>query len=406
MFFRFISYLISLGKAASLFDEKNPDWVPNQKMGYTDNRQQKKSRVRNKKRVLSPAISSETESDDDEEMESESAAHKEPTTPSILWKTKCEELMKENLMLEKKLKETNICLENFRGDNTKTAFFFGLATFTIMDALYSELEPFLPFSRQLTKFQVFFITLNRLRLSTSFTSFAYQFNVTQQTIFKYFHQCMFILHSKLRSLVHWVNREDLQLAMPKSFKRYFGNKVTVIVDCFEIMIETSSQKQAICQTWSNYKHAQTAKFLIGISAFGQIMYISDGYGGRASGKDITMDCGFLSYLEEGDVVLADRDFLIRDDVIETGADRVMPAFIKGKNQLHPLDVESKRKIANLRVHVERVIEQLRIRFKILALRKFPISTLIKTQDESDVSVIDQILVVCCALVNLNPGIVD
>lgn len=180
--------------------------------------------------------------------------------------------------------------------------------------------------------------------------------------------------------------------------------MTVIVDCFEIVIQTSSQKQAACQTWSHYKHAQTGKFLIGISPTGFIMFVYSGFVGRASDKTVTNDSGFLSYLQKGDVVMADRGFLIRDEINKAGAELKMPIFTKGKDKLHPLEIEHTRKVANVRIHVERVIGQLRLKYKILDVRKFPLSEI--AQNVNEYSVMDQIVFVSCALVNLCTPIVS
>ena len=40
------------------------------------------------------------------------------------------------------------------------------------------------------------------------------------------------------------------------------------------------------ETYSNYKGHNTAKYLVGISPHGQIMFVSRSYGGRASDKYI------------------------------------------------------------------------------------------------------------------------
>lgn len=50
-------------------------------------------------------------------------------------------------------------------------------------------------------------------------------------------------------------------------------------------------------------------------------------------------------------VMADRGFLIKEELICRGASLVIPAFTKGKNQLKGTEVISSRKIANLRIHV-------------------------------------------------------
>ena len=65
-------------------------------------------------------------------------------------------------------------------------------------------------------------------------------------------------------------------------------------------------------------------------------------------KYITEDCGYLSKLQAGDVVLADRGFNVEDSVAYRGATLNIPAFTKGKSQLSPGDVESTRRLANVR----------------------------------------------------------
>ena len=61
-------------------------------------------------------------------------------------------------------------------------------------------------------------------------------------------------------------------------------------------------------TWSQYKHYNTAKYLICISPQGVITFISKGWGGCTSDKYITEHSGFLRYLKHGDVILVNRGF--------------------------------------------------------------------------------------------------
>lgn len=149
-----------------------------------------------------------------------------------------------------------------------------------------------------------------MRLNLTFRYIAYKFDASPQTISKYFHEGLFVMYSKLTSLVYFPSREDIKKTMPIAFKERFGDQITVIVDCFELFIEKSSNPKALAQTFSFYKHHNTLKFLIGITPQGMICFISVGYGGRASDKFVTETCGFLDKLEVGDVVMADRGFLI------------------------------------------------------------------------------------------------
>ena len=70
--------------------------------------------------------------------------------------------------------------------------------------------------------------------------------------------------------------------MPQCFQYSFGKKVTVIIDCFEVFIDRPTNLMARAQTFSNYKHHNTAKILIGITPQRTISLVSEAWGGRTS----------------------------------------------------------------------------------------------------------------------------
>ena len=86
------------------------------------------------------------------------------------------------------------------------------------------------------------------------------------------------MSERLDFLIKWPDRENLRKTMPLVFKQNFGNKVAVIIDCFEVFIDRSSSLIARAMTWSNYKHHNTVKFLIGITPQGVISFISKAWG--------------------------------------------------------------------------------------------------------------------------------
>ena len=134
-----------------------------------------------------------------------------------------------------------------------------------------------------------------------------------------------------------------------------------------------------------------------------ISYISRAsWGGRASDKFITENCGILNNLLPGDHVLADRGFDIEDSVGFYCAQVKLPAFTKGKAQLSAADVEKSRKLAAMRIHVERVISLLRNKYSILQT-SLPVDCLMKVSNAY--CTIDKIVTVCCALCNLCPTVV-
>ena len=78
------------------------------------------------------------------------------------------------------------------------------------------------------------------------------------------------------------------------FRRSYG-KCVVIIDSFEVFMERPTNLKARDQAWSNYKHHNTAKFLIGIAPQGVITFISKGWGGWVS--DLHFDRKMWSFGE-------------------------------------------------------------------------------------------------------------
>ena len=208
-------------------------------------------------------------------------------------------------------------------------------------------------------------------------------------------------------LVSWPDREDLWRTMPECFQDSFGKKVTVIIDCFEVCITRPSGLYARAQTFFSYKNHNTVKVLIGITPQGSISFVSKAWGGRTLDKFLTENCGILKNILPGDLVLADRGFTMQESLMFYQAQLAVPAFTRGKHQLDPVDVERTRGIANVRIHVKRVIGLLRRKYSILS-GILPIDFLkcnLQGSKEEAVPMIDRIITVCAALVNLCPGIV-
>ena len=113
------------------------------------------------------------------------------------------------------------------------------------------------------------------------------------------------------------------------------------------------------QTWSNYKHHNTVKFLIGISPQGVVSFVSRGWGGRVSDVHLTENCSFLKNLLPRNLVLADRGFIVQENAGMYSAEVKVPAFTKGKRQLSVCEVDISRELACIRIHVERVIGAIR-----------------------------------------------
>ncbi|XP_041374991.1 uncharacterized protein LOC121387832 [Gigantopelta aegis] len=317
-----------------------------------------------------------------------------------------------------KLRDEVICLkklvsklksnvpEDLENDDNNVKYFTGLSSFVTLMALFNLMKPEISDSKRssLTPFQKVIITLMRLRLNLSVTDLSYRFGVCATTISKVFLDTINVMYIRLQPLVRWPERDELYETMPMVFRKYFGHKITVIIDCFEVFVDRPSNMTARAQTWSNYKHHNTAKYLIGITPQGTVSFISEGWGGRVSDKHLTANSNFVSKLIHGDVVLADRGFEIQELVAVAGAEVKYPVFMRGKTQLTAAEVESTRKIANVRIHVERVIGCVRQKCTILG-GTCPVDYLITKTDSSN-PVLDKIVFACCALTNMCSSVVQ
>ena len=97
-------------------------------------------------------------------------------------------------------------------------------------------------------------------------------------------------------------------------------------------------------TWSDYKHHNTIKSLIGISPSGFVTFLSSGYGGRASDKFITKDRGFYDLLESDDVVMADRGLQIQEDLLLHFCNLQVPPGARTKRQMTKSRYKRKKKL--------------------------------------------------------------
>ena len=196
----------------------------------------------------------------------------------------------------------------------------------------------------LPKFSQMICVLLKLQLGVPDQDIAYRFIVSWSTISRSFQKWVDAMYVRLKPLVIWPTRENVQKTMPSAFRSYFGRCIAII-DCFEVFIERPSSLVACAQTYSNYKSHNTAKYLIAITPQGIVSFVSKGWGDRVSDRHLTEECGLLQYLNPGDQILADRGFNIKDSVGFYCAEVKLPAFTGGKKQLFQLEVDTTRQLA-------------------------------------------------------------
>ena len=222
---------------------------------------------------------------------------------------------------------------SLKDNDDKVCFYTGLPNYKVFEKLYQLLEPLLSKDDNKSSISLFdelLMVLVKLRLGVPNEDLGYCFHVSSTRVSVIFEKRITLVSVELKCLVRWPATVALHEHLPSTFRKHFS-KVRCILDCFEIFIERPVALHARPVTYSNYKKHNTVKISIAVAPTGSIGFISKAWGGRVSDKEITQKCGFLSLLEYGDEVLADRGFNVEDDLAVCGANVLLSSFTKGKN---------------------------------------------------------------------------
>ena len=124
------------------------------------------------------------------------------------------------------------------------------------------------------------------------------------------------------------SRDKNKLSAPSSFSQ-FGSCRVVNLDCTDIEIATPGLMNQQNSTYSNYRGMHSFKVIVGVAPNGVISYVSNLYPGSISDKAIVQQSGFLNHLTAGDMVLADKGFVIQDLVPNGVSVSIPPQFCLG-----------------------------------------------------------------------------
>ena len=122
------------------------------------------------------------------------------------------------------------------------------------------------------------------------------------------------------------------------------------------------------------------------------MFASEAYGGSISDKQLTLDSGYLDFVDPHTEIMVDKGFNIKEESAARFINVLVPPANRGQSQMLPKDIKKTNDIAKLRILVEQVIRRFKT-FNIIA-KELPISL---------TNNLDNIITICSALTNLqNP----
>ena len=234
----------------------------------------------------------------------------------------------------------------------------------------------------------FLLTCMRLRLGLLQEHLGDIFKISPSTVSRILNTWINFIYDCSQSLVPWPTREQILYNLPRAFMDFPNTQI--VLDCTEIFIEKPSSQVAQWQTWSEYKHHNTFKLLVGVTPNGTVTFVSRLWGGRASDRHITLNEGILARIDPGMSVMADKGFTINDLLSDTVQLNVPPK-IPSSRPMTENEVFKTAHIASARIVIEMKNEQAK-NFRCLQ-GIIPLS---------EAHLVEQMAFICFAWTNLYP----
>lgn len=193
------------------------------------------------------------------------------------------------------------------------------------------------------------ITLMKLRQNYTNLHIATLFHCSRTTVSNIFLTFIHVLSNLFGGVMESIpSVSKNSKSLPESFKPF--SNCRIVIDCTDIQMATPPQMDIQNLTYSSYRGMNSFKALIGVAPNAVITFVSKVYPGSTSDKQIVLGCGLLGQLSSGDMVMADKGFLIHD-VVPYGVTVNIPPFLH--NKFTENEAKRTKEIARCRIHVER-----------------------------------------------------
>lgn len=178
-----------------------------------------------------------------------------------------------------------LCVERLKVSDKLVLFYTGLETFNVfMHAFWSLGQnvnhlnyAYSESCTALTPINQFLLMLVKLRRHYPHFELARMFKVSEFTVQNVFATWINFCYFQWKEVDWWPERSLVSHHCPLDFKKKFPS-TRVIVDATEIHVKHPSNPRAQKASFSNYKHGNTMKVLIGVTPGGLTSFVSDAYG--------------------------------------------------------------------------------------------------------------------------------
>ena len=204
-----------------------------------------------------------------------------------------------------------------------------------------------------------FLTLIKLRRNISLIDLDVRFSVSHTTVSNILHTWLVVLHhilveSMLPSAPSPLDTNKASL--PYCLATF--SSCRMIIDCTEVQIAIPVCMDSQSFTYSHYKHRNTFKGLVGVAPNGAVVFVSRLHPGSTSDMEVVWHYEVLNNMEPGDMVLADKGFLIHD-LTPASVSLNLPPFLSTP-QFMIAQAKLTCHIDRARIHVEWAIQRIKI----------------------------------------------
>ena len=227
-------------------------------------------------------------SDSDLSLHTPPVTHPEssPSTHSLQIKstTDCSEIDEE----KQKQKSVETVQNTIKKIKNKPRFYIGVPKncYYIIDIIINEIN--IPEHHLL-------LCLKKIRLDSKVQELADDFEMSPSYASKIFLKNIPVIASVMRPFIVKLDRNLIKKNLPMPFRHKYHN-VSCIIDCLEIEVQKPSKAVNQALTWSDYKKANTLKYLMSCTPNGLVNYISPGFGGRITDTCLVESCDFIQCL--------------------------------------------------------------------------------------------------------------
>lgn len=265
-----------------------------------------------------------------------------------------------------------------KGDDEQLLFLTGLHV-VVFDWLVSQvaakIERVLP---ELTTCDHLLMILMKLKLGLCDKDLAYRFGIQEGSVTRLCQTWLPALTAVLKPLVAWPSAEIISKSRPSILKGKF-RRCRCIIDCPEFVLARVGENKE--------KQESTRKYFASVTPSGAVSFLSLGYSGATPERQIINESGFLHLVDPRDEILANSQISIRDELAALGAVLHVPDPNDGK-QTQKSDTE--KQFCHIWTYVKKVIEWWK-EFHMLQ----------KVIQEPYADLLDDVLIVCAVLTNVN-----